>query len=156
MECVKCILYLVLQKNSIFKKVTMENKYEIFCLVNGDQHKTYVYLYEEKENYQIKFELDDIIIWSKGKNYFDALINLRKKLEADNIMLLCKGCSRYVYPSPMILSMGDAIKAYELSIGKHAHTNDLVNIFEPCRYDEYASIEEQYNFYEMWSKSRKS
>ena len=76
MECVKCILYLVLQKNSIFKKVTMENKYEIFCLVNGDQHKTYVYLYEEKENYQIKFELDDIIIWSKGKNYFDALIKL--------------------------------------------------------------------------------
>lgn len=54
----------------------MENKYEIFCLVNGDQHKTYVYLYEEKENYQIKFELDDIIIWSKGKNYFDALIKL--------------------------------------------------------------------------------
>ena len=134
----------------------MENKYEVFCLVNGDEHKTNIYLYEKKESYQIKFELDNVIIWSEGENYFDALINLRKKLEVDNIMLLCKGCSRNVYPSPMILSMGDAIEAYELSIGKQAHTSDLVNIFEPCRHDEYASIEEQYIFFEMWRKGRKT
>lgn len=137
-------------------EVTMENKYEIFCLFNGEEHKTHIYLPEEQENYHIKFELDDMIIWSEGENYFDALINLRRKLEADNIMLLCKGCSRYVYPSPMILSMGDSIEAYELSIGKRAHISDLVNIFEPCKYDEYASVDEQYNFYETWRKSRKS
>lgn len=133
----------------------MENKYEICCFVNGNEYKSYIYLYEEQENYQIKFELGNSIIWSEGENYFDALINLRKKLEVDNIMLLCKGCSKFVYPSPMILSMGDALVAYELSIGKQAHTSDLVNIFEPCRYDEYASVDEQYNFYETWSKSRK-
>ena len=68
--------------------VTMENKYEISCIINGDVHKTYIYLYEEKESYQIKFELDDFVIWSEGENYFDALIDLRKKLELDNIKLL--------------------------------------------------------------------
>ena len=43
----------------------------------------------------------------------------------------------------MILSMGDAIEAYELTPGKPAYNSDLVNIFEPCRDEEYASIEEK-------------
>lgn len=134
----------------------MGENYEIVCYINGDEYKSVLYLYEKNENYQLKLKMDDKIIGSEGKNYFDALINLRKKLEADNIMLLCKGCSKNVYPSPMILSMGDAIKAYELTIGKQAHTSDLVNIFESCRYEEYASIEEQYHFYETWCKCGKS
>lgn len=54
----------------------------------------------------------------------------------------------------MILSMGDAIEAYELTPGKPAYNSDLVNIFEPCRDEEYASIEEQYNFFEKWSTVR--
>ncbi len=38
----------------------------------------------------------------KNEVIFDALIDLRRRLETDNMKLLCKGCSRYVYPSPMI------------------------------------------------------
>lgn len=133
----------------------MEDRYEILCSINGKEHKTTIYLYEEKEKYRVKFEWENCIIWGEGENYFEALIDLKKKLEVKDMKLLCKGCSKYVYPSPMILSMGDAIEAYELEIGKQACTSDLVNIFEPCKYDEYASVEEQYRFYETWSKSRR-
>lgn len=136
-------------------KKIMKDRYEIFCLVNDDSYKSIILLDEEEEKYQIKFKMDDFNILGEAGNYFYALIELRKKLEEQNIKLLCKGCSRYVYPSPMILSMGDAIEAYELTLGKQAYTKDLVNIFEPCKCEEYASIAEQYDYYKKWIESKK-
>ncbi|MBQ1326812.1 MAG: hypothetical protein IIY49_02110 [Eubacterium sp.] len=53
----------------------------------------------------------------------------------------------------MILSMGEAIKAYQLTMGKQARMSDLVNIFAPCEVDEYATIEEQLIFYNDWLRS---
>ena len=37
----------------------------------------------------------------------------------------------------MMLSMGDAVQAYSLTMGEQARLKDIVNIFESCRYDEY-------------------
>lgn len=133
----------------------MEEKYEVSCIVYGNRNKAGIFLKEVGDNYQIKFQMDSLHIIAEGENYFYALLELREKLELQNIKLLCKGCSRNVYPSSMILSMGDALEAYELTMGKQAFTKDLVNIFDPCGYDEYASIKEQYAYYEEWAKSEK-
>lgn len=133
----------------------MEEKYEVSCMVYGNCNKASIFLKEAGENYQIKFEMDSLHIITEGENYFYALLELREKLELQNIKLLCKGCSRYVYPSSMILSMGEALEAYELTMGKQAFMKDLVNIFDPCEYDEYASIKEQYTYYKEWVKSKK-
>lgn len=130
----------------------MEDKYEIICLFNGQSNKGILLLYEG-ENYKITFQMDNFYLEGEAENFFYALIELRKKLEMHNIKLLCKGCSRHVYPSAMILSMGDAVLAYELTLGKQALQKDLVNIFEPCKCDEYASIEEQYEYFEKWVAS---
>ena len=134
----------------------MENKYDILCVANGKKENARLLLHEEKEKYEIKFEMNTLNVSATADNYFFALVELRKKLEPLNIEVLCKGCSRYVYPSPMILSMGEAIEAYQLTMGKQARTKDLVNIFESCEQDEYASVEEQYVYYMEWSKSKKS
>lgn len=130
----------------------MEDKYEIICLFNDQSNKGVLLLYEE-ENCKITFQMDNFYLEGEAENFFYALIELRKKLEMHNIKLLCKGCSRHVYPSAMILSMGDAVLAYELTLGKQALQKDLVNIFEPCKCDEYASIEEQYEYFEKWVAS---
>lgn len=133
----------------------MENKYEVSCLVDKNSSKASLFVNEEGGNYQVRFEMGMLHIIAESENYFYALVELRKKLEFRHIKLLCKGCSRYVYPSPMLLSMGDATEAYELTLGKQALTKDLVNIFEPCKCDEYASVEEQYAYYEEWIRSKK-
>lgn len=133
----------------------MEDKYEVNCSVEGKIEKAFLILSESGEDYQIKFEMGELNFFAKAENYFNALIKLREKLETRNIKLFCKGCSRYVYPSPMILSMGDAIEAYELILGKPAYSENLINIFEPCKYDEYASVEEQNDYYKKWLESRR-
>ena len=134
----------------------MEEKYEVMCNIKGNSANAVIITNEQEGRYQINFMAEGYNTSAEGENFFYALIELRKGLELQDVKLLCKGCSRDVYPSPMILSMGDAIKAYKLTMGKHALTKDLVSIFEPCELDEYASIEEQYAYYEEWSKCKKT
>ena len=131
----------------------MNEKYSIKCLIDGDENKAVLELEEDNDICRILFLLRDYSVTVEAENYFFALLELRKKLEAQNIKILCKGASRNVYPSPMILSMGEANKAYQLTMGKQARMSDLVNIFEPCEVDEYATIEEQLIFYNDWLRS---
>ena len=132
----------------------MEEKYNIPCLI--DDVETEANLQLDEDNCRILFELGNYSIAIEAENYFYALLELRRKLEPLNVKVLCKGACRYVYPSPMILSMGDAIKAYRLTLGKQASLSDLVNIFEPCEPNEYASIDEQLAYYQEWKRSRQS
>ncbi len=66
---------------------------------------------------------------------------------------MCKGCCKNVYPSGMILSMGEGRKAYELELGKQAKMDSLVDIFAPCLSQEYAIIMAQEEFYKTWLES---
>ena len=49
-----------------------------------------------------------------AESFFDALARIRRRLEPDGIFLNCYGCSRNVFPSPMIRAMGSGRKAYRL------------------------------------------
>lgn len=133
----------------------MEEKYEVICIIKGNSTNAVLTLNDNEGECQIVFVAEGYNFSSGGENFFYALIELRKELELRDVKLLCKGCSRDVYPSAMILDMGDAILAYKLTMGKHALTKDLVNIFEPCELDEYATIEEQYAYYEQWINCEK-
>ena len=91
----------------------------------------------------------------EGDNYFDTLIKLREELEKLNIKLLCKGCCKNVYPSGMLLCMGAGRNAYTLIYGEQAKMNSLVDIFDSCSIDEYATIQEQLEYFEEWTCSLK-
>ncbi|MDE5782646.1 MAG: hypothetical protein K2I03_14415 [Lachnospiraceae bacterium] len=81
------------------------------------------------------------LLEKEGDNYFETLIELRQELEKMNIKLLCKGCCKNVYPSEMLLNMGAVRKAYTLIYGEQAKMNLLVDIFDSCSIEEYATIE---------------
>ena len=99
--------------------------------------------------------LIDYTIIILGDNYFDTLIKLREELEKLNIKLLCKGCCKNVYPSGMLLCMGAGRNAYTLIYGEQAKMNSLVDIFDSCSIDEYATIQEQLEYFEEWTCSLK-
>jgi hypothetical protein len=102
---------------------------------------------------KICFRIDNDIITKSGDTFFETLIEVRRELESKGIKLLCKGCNRNVYPSAMILNMGVARKAYTLTLGEQAKMNSLVDIFANSSLEEYASVEEQQDFFETWLKS---
>ncbi len=130
-------------------------KISIPYLKNGEKKQAIIELAESdrEDKVKIKLTLGDDVFEAISETYFEALIEIRKELEIRDIKLLCKGCCRNVYPSGMILSMGVGRKVYELELGKQAKMDSLVDIFEPCLREEYATNMEQEEFYKTWLES---
>ncbi|HEY5723947.1 MAG TPA: hypothetical protein VIT45_16680 [Allosphingosinicella sp.] len=83
-----------------------------------------------------------------GRDLFQAMIALRRELDASGKKLLCAGARRDVFPSGMARSMGSARKAYVMKLGEPATI--LVDIFEPAHADQIATVDEQQRFREQW------
>ncbi len=123
---------------------------KVACIEKDQEKNAVIELTENNDSVTIRFSLGKLVLEKEEENYFDALIKLREELEQRNIKLLCKGCSRNVYPSGMILSMGVGRKAYTLIYGSQAKMDSLVDIFDSCLVEEYATIEEQSEYFENW------
>ena len=128
--------------------------YTIPCLIEDNIRNVSIKLFED-ELCKIIFDDGKNVISSEAEHFWGALIKLRKILETQNIRLYCKGCARNVYPSPMILDMGDARVAYKMTLGQRVLKEDLVFIFDPCGPEEYATIDEQEEFFKTWIKGEK-
>ena len=125
----------------------------VICVEKEQNRNAVIELTEGEDSVTIKFSLGKLLLEKAGDNYFDILIKLREELEKSNIKLLCKGCCKNVYPSGMLLSMGAGRNAYTLIYGEQAKMDSLVDIFSSCSMDEYATIEEQLEYFEEWTCS---
>jgi len=100
---------------------------------------------------ELKYETE--AVEGSGADYFEALVSLRRKLEARQVLICVNGASKGVWPSAMSRSMSCGLKAYRMKIGHQALTQDLVEVFafdpemQPC------SIVEQENFKNEWFAS---
>ncbi len=122
----------------------------VICIENGQERNVLIELAENEDSVSIKISFGEIVLIKEGDNYFETLIKLRNELEKMDIKLLCKGCCKNVYPSGMLLNMGVGRKAYILIYGEQAKLNSLVDIFDACSLEEYATIEEQSEYFESW------
>lgn len=127
--------------------------YNILCVEEDQVKDVLIELTENDDTVVIRFSLGELVLEKEGDNYFETLIELRKELEKMNIKLLCKGCCKNVYPSGMLLNMGAGRKAYTLIYGEQAKMNSLVDIFDSCWLEEYATIEQQSEYFENWTRS---
>lgn len=127
--------------------------YNIPCIKENQENDALIELTENENGVEIKFSLDELVLKKEGDNYFETLIKIRQELEKKNIKLLCKGCSYNVYPSAMILDMGTGRKAYTLTHGEQAKMDSLVDIFDSCLLEEYATIKQQLEYFEKWTIS---
>ena len=136
-----------------------ENNVEIFeinIINNGKIEKNKLFLSEIEEEIEdeinLKIEIERAIYFSKSDNIFDSVVELRKKLELNNIYLLCNASVINVYPSGMQKEFGGT-KAYKLQMGKQATLSDVVDIFDYDSELKIGSIKEQEEFYENWIES---
>lgn len=81
------------------------------------------------QNLSITFVLEDGYRNSyTGDDFYKCFGHLRE--DHQDITFLCKGAKINVHPSTMSSQMTLGVKAYELTMGKHATRDDIVNIFE--------------------------
>ena len=125
---------------------------EINIINNGKIEKNKLFLSEIEDEINLKIEIERTIYFSKSDNIFDSVVELRKKLELNNIYLLCNASAINVYPSGMQKEFGGT-KAYKLQMGKQATLNDVVDIFDYDSEFKIGSVKEQEEFYESWIES---
>jgi len=125
---------------------------EINIINNGKIEKNKLFLSEIEDEINLKIEIERTIYFSKSDNIFDSVVELRKKLELNNIYLLCNVSVINVYPSVMQKEFGGT-KAYKLQMGKQVTLTDVVDIFDYDNGLKIGSVKEQEEFYESWLES---
>lgn len=125
----------------------------VICIEKNKKRNALIELTEKGDTVMIRFSIEKLILKKEGDNFFETLIKLREELERIGIKLLCKGCCKNVYPSEMLLSMGAGRNAYTLIYGEQAKMNSLVDIFDSCLMEEYATVKEQSEYFEKWTVS---
>jgi hypothetical protein len=98
----------------------------------------------------------DKTISSDATDFFEALVSIRRQLQADGLAPYCYGASLNVFPSGMARDMGQGLKAYKLTLGKHAKSVDLVDIFDEGTDIAPADVDAQEQFYRDWLGSPRS
>jgi hypothetical protein len=98
----------------------------------------------------------DKTISSDATDFFEALVSIRRQLQADGLAPYCYGASLNVFPSGMARDMGQGLKAYKLTLGKHAKSADLVDIFDEGIDVAPADVDAQEQFYRDWLGSPRS
>lgn len=86
-----------------------------------------------------------------GADFYECFGHIRK--EHYNIIFLCKGAKINVHPSSMSSQMSLGVKAYELTMGKYASRNDVVNIFDYEENNLTNDPEVQREFFMRWVES---
>lgn len=104
---------------------------------------------------QLSFSYGHHSVEAEANDYFDALCNIRLKLEKERLIPFCYGASLNVYPSGMGRDMGRGLKAYKLAVGKHTRREDLVDIFSAGTDVVPAFVSLQKEFFDEWSRSIK-
>ena len=92
-------------------------------------------------------------VTSEASDYFEAMCQIRNRLQADGWRPVCYGSSRHVYPSGMCRGMGLGLKAYKMQLGRRSLFADLVGIFDVGPDVEPSSVEEQKRFQQEWLRS---
>ncbi len=123
---------------------------EIQLLTDNGFIPATVILKREDEDCHLTLSYLNKSLSSISTDFYDALIEIRKTLEQDNIFPHCYGASRNVFPSGMSRDMGNGLKAYKTEIGKQALRKDLVEIFDVGDDIIHSTIEEQKTFHIEW------
>jgi len=78
-----------------------------------------------------------------ARDLFDALQQLRRRLEVEAVFLLCCGARVDCYPSGMSRDMGLGRKVYVPEKGRRGRRADLVDLFAPATKELVGRVEEQ-------------
>ena len=98
----------------------------------------------------VELQIDGVGKFSgKSHDYFEALIAIRRELEAKQIRLLCWGARKDVWASGMQRDMGAGMTAYQL-LEDGTNNPDARSIFEYASPETVGTVDEQKANAEAW------
>jgi hypothetical protein len=120
-------------------------------LVGGEdsEHATFEFD-DEQEDCLLVCRYRGQTISAQEADFFEALVSIRRRLQADGLMPCCYGASLNVFPSGMSRDMGRGLKAYKMTLGKQAGGADLVGIFDEGIDVVPADVDAQERFFRDW------
>jgi hypothetical protein len=89
----------------------------------------------------------DRTLTATSSDFFDALVQLRRRLEKEGLLPVCYGASRHVYPTALARAAAHGLMAMRWTPGKR-RADDLVFIFHTGPDVEPATVAEQREFYQ--------
>jgi hypothetical protein len=92
-------------------------------------------------------------IEAHADDLFDALCEVRLKLEVEGLIPFCYGASLNVFPSAMSRQMSLGRAAYRMTLGKQSLRSDLVQIFAEGPDIIPATVTRQREFFQSWLQS---
>jgi len=134
----------------------MSEQYRVFLIGGDDDEAALFTLLDDGDDCRLRCEYRDKIVESTATDFFQALCDVRLCLVRDSLIPFCYGASLSVYPSGMARDMGQGLKAYKLTMGRHASIADLVEIFAEGPDIIPASVEGQERFFRDWLASSRS
>lgn len=123
---------------------------EIVIIRNGERQSAELLC--DTKNVTITFVMLDGYTKSySGSDFYNCFGHVRQ--EHQDISFLCKGAMINVHPSSMSSQMTQGVKAYELTLGKCATRDDIVNIFDYEEKNLTNDPEVQKEFFMRWIES---
>ena len=101
----------------------------------------------------LSLHFDGTVMTASSSDYFEALRDLRRRLDAIGLRPSIYGASRNVWPSGMCRDMGLGCTAYRMTLGRPALQADLVSIFDTGPDVEPVGVDEQRAFFDAWLAS---
>ena len=94
---------------------------------------------------------DGSTVEATKSDLFEALRTIRREIESRDLVLLCNGSRRDVYPpSGLTRQWIGGRKAYILRLHVEPNMDDVVDIFAPTQEEFVASVQEQRAYFEAW------
>jgi hypothetical protein len=98
---------------------------------------------------QLTLTFNDRSLSATSSDFFDALVQLRRRLEKEDLVPVCYGASRNVYPADLARTLAHGLMAQRREPGG-AGGEDLVFIFHTGPDVQPVTVAEQREFRRCW------
>lgn len=131
----------------------MSVKHKVISIKRGGINETANIYYSRGDEWSFKIIFNDETEYEiTGSDVFSCFCKIRNHFL--DIVFMCKGAKRNVYPSSMSRDMSGGVAAYELHGGKHSKREDLVNIFD-FENEDIVSPLDQKDYFLSWAQSER-
>lgn len=126
---------------------------ELPVLTNGSIRSSCV-RFEAGDVCTVEVLVDNVCTTATGSDLFEALAVVRGQLFERDIIVMCNGARRDVFPSQMLRQATSGRRAYVLRVPRGRARPPIVDIFDPAPKDAvFDTVDGQYAAFQQWVAS---
>ena len=135
--------------------MTMNEQYTVYLIGGdtGDDEQAVFTLHDVGTRCRLTCSYRNKVIEAEEDDYFEALCQIRKQLEAEGLLPFCYGASCNVFPESTVTAMSRGLVVCKIKSGERPKENNLVNIFDEGHDVVPVFVSMQQEFWDSWLAS---